>query len=64
MRYGGIVVHKGQRVRRGKVVAYSGKTGITMAPHLHFEVFNNPNRKKAEGTTLQVTLKSILESRS
>jgi murein DD-endopeptidase MepM/ murein hydrolase activator NlpD len=61
MRYKGIVVDRGQRVKRGQIVAYSGNTGITMAPHLHFEVFNNPNRKKTEGTTLQITLKSLLE---
>lgn len=31
-------VHVGATVRRGQVVAYSGHTGLSTAPHLHYEV--------------------------
>ncbi len=35
----GVRVYKGDRVRRGELIAYSGDTGYSSGPHLHFEVF-------------------------
>jgi murein DD-endopeptidase MepM/ murein hydrolase activator NlpD len=33
-----VLVHSGERVKRGAVIARSGSTGIVTGPHLHYEV--------------------------
>ncbi len=39
-----INVRKGDRVRRGDIVALSGNSGLSLAPHLHYEVIHNGMR--------------------
>ncbi len=39
-----INVRRGQRVRRGDIIALSGDTGLSLAPHLHYEVRMNGMR--------------------
>lgn len=36
-----VLVRKGQRVSRGDVIARTGNTGTSFAPHLHYEVIRN-----------------------
>lgn len=37
----GFNVKKGQKVKRGDVIAFVGSTGLSTAPHLHYEVHRN-----------------------
>jgi len=41
----------GQRVRQGEVVAFSGSTGASTGPHLHYEVWRNGQRINPRGVS-------------
>lgn len=36
-----IVVRQGQSIKRGELIGYVGNTGLSAAPHLHYEVIKN-----------------------
>ncbi|HLD02722.1 MAG TPA: M23 family metallopeptidase [Candidatus Nanoarchaeia archaeon] len=55
LKYKGSKVKRGQIVAKGRLIGYSGNTGFSNRPHLHFEVFTNPDSDEAEGETLQIS---------
>lgn len=57
MKYGGVLVKVGQKVKTGQLIGYVGLTGYTHAPHAHLEVFTKPDKDRCEGETLQVSFK-------
>ena len=41
MLFRSVLVRAGQHVKRGELVAKSGRTGLVSGPHLHYEVRYN-----------------------
>jgi murein DD-endopeptidase MepM/ murein hydrolase activator NlpD len=52
-------VHKGTHVRQGQVIAYSGNTGLTTGPHLHYEI--RVHGKQVNPLTVKIAQGRILK---
>ena len=59
----GIIVQVGEKVERGELIGFSGNTGFTNGPHLHFVVFKGKDYKSRESLPIKFVGKSgtILE---
>jgi murein DD-endopeptidase MepM/ murein hydrolase activator NlpD len=58
LKFRGSKIKVGQNIRKGQLIGYSGNTGFTSKPHLHFELFKftGPDKVK-DFQTLKIKFK-------
>ncbi|WP_290733277.1 M23 family metallopeptidase [Halobacteriovorax sp. JY17] len=55
LKFNGVKVKKGQIIREGELIGYSGNTGFSDSPHLHFEVYRK-DKNQYKRRSLPVTI--------
>jgi len=50
----GVLVKVGQRVHQGEKIGYSGNTGYSSGPHLHFSVFKAKNASQTQTIPIKI----------
>jgi murein DD-endopeptidase MepM/ murein hydrolase activator NlpD len=64
LQHNGALVNVGDSVKKGQLIALSGKTGYTMLPHLHFLVWRSSGNQWRQIPTRFQTSKGIKYLRS
>ena len=49
LKKGSLRVKRGDKVKRGEIIAQVGQSGLSTEPHLHYEVVSNPDPLKQRG---------------
>ncbi len=49
LKHNGVVVHNGDIVKKGQLIAYSGNTGWTSGPHLHVKIYKASFQRENPG---------------
>ena len=59
LKYKGVVVKVGEKVKQGQLIGYSGGTGYCIKPHLHFEVMKYFGYGENDYVTLKARFKNF-----